>query len=238
MNEIELNRPRLAHVLEGFPVPLVSPNVLAQLESFYLDIDALGRIDEETGDPLIDEVTLIAMLRKFVSTDIADSLVAQLKALPGCAFRVGLEPGRLTEASWFELASKVVIFDVEPNATFAELGLAASVSAKRVVKSVQYRFPSLEEEMLDPAILAPQVIKRLEDPHQAELVLRTVTRQLGWWSALVTVLLLPPAISALRQLPESGQSVVAWPLSMNVLAAAVGGWTLTVIGSCLLAPLQ
>ena len=107
-----------------------------------------------------------------------------------------------------------------------------------MVKAVQKRFPSMEEEMLDPAILAPQLIKRLENPRQTEEVLRIIARQLGWWAALVTVLLLPPTISATREPPGIGTSDLAWPLAMNVLAAGVGGWTLTVIGSCLLAPLQ
>ena len=87
-------------------------------------------------------------------------------------------------------------------------------------------------------VFAPQVIKRLENPRQAEEVLRVIARQLGWWAALVTVLLLPPAVSATGEPPGIGKSDLAWPLAMNVLAAGVGGWSLTVIGSCLLAPLQ
>ena len=238
MNEVDLSRPRLAHVLEGFPVPLVSPTVQEQLERFCLDLDALGRIDQETGEPLIDEITLIAMLREFVSHTLADRLVAQLKALPSCAFRIELQRGRFHEISWFELAKEVVIFDCEFDATFAELRLPDGASTDQVVKAVQNRFPSMEEEMLDPAILAPQVIKRLENPRQAEEVLRVIARQLGWWAALVTVLLLPPAVSATGEPPGIGKSDLAWPLAMNVLAAGVGGWSLTVIGSCLLAPLQ
>jgi hypothetical protein len=194
--------------------------------------------DDETGDPLIDKITLIGMLREFVSHERADKLVEQLGAITGCAFRVDLERGRYREVSWFELAQRVVIFDAEPTATFRELGLPPEVSRYQVVTSVQKRFPSLEEEMLDPRILAPQVIKRLTDPQQSEAVLRIIARQLGWWAALTTVLLLPPAVTAAKSLPSSDESEVAWPLSMNVLSAAVGGWTLTVIGSCLLAPLQ
>lgn len=238
MNEIQLDRPRLAHVLDGFPAPLVSPAVLERLERFYLDLDALGRVDEQTGEPLVDEVTLIAMLREFVEPALADRLVRQLKALPGSAFRVDLQRDRIREVSWFELAQKIVIFDAEPATTFAQLALAGDASADHVVKSVQRRFPSLEEEMLDPAVLAPQVVARLEDAGQAEDVLKIIARQLGWWSALVTVLLLPPAIAAVRGRGGSAKSEVAWPLSMNVLAAGVGGWTLTVVGSCLLAPLH
>lgn len=240
MNGIELNRPRLAHVLDGFPEALVSPRTLELLARFYLDVDALGRIDEQTGDPLVDELTLLAMLRIFVSSAVADRLVAQLKALPGCALRVGFEEGRQSarEVSWFELAREIVIFDTETGATFAELGLPSRASIDQVVKSVQRRFPSLEEEMLNPALLAPQLVKRLEDPEQALCLQKTIVRQLGWWAALVTVLMLPPAMSAVRDTPDACNSEVAWPLSMNVLAAAVGGWTLTVIGSCVLAPLQ
>ena len=238
MSEVDFIRPRLAHVLQGFPAPLVSPTVQEQLERFCLNLDALGRIDQETREPLIDEITLVAMLREFVDSTLADRLVAQLKSLPSCAFRTGLQRGRHSEISWFELAKKVVIFDCELDATFSELSLADGASTDQVVTSVQNRFPSMEEEMLDPAILAPRLIERLEDPRQAEEILRIVGRQLGWWAALVTVLLLPPAISATREPPGVDSSELAWPLAMNVLAAGVGGWTLTVIGSCVLAPLR
>jgi hypothetical protein len=238
MNQVSLDRQKLAHVLEGFPSPLVAPSVMEALERFYVDLDALGRIDTETGDPLIDEITLVSLLRESVSHAVADRLVGQLKALPCSAFRVDLVRGRYSEVSWFELARQIVIFDTEPTATFAELDLVAGALPNQVARSVQERFPSLELELLEADVLAAQVVKRLEDPNQSEAALRIINRQLGWWAALTTVLMLPPAIAAARELRESGKSGVAWPLSMNVLAAAVGGWTLTVIGSCLLAPVQ
>ena len=238
MTEIELNRPRLAHVLEGFPVPLVPQPVQQSFERFCLDLDALGRMDRETGTPLIDAVTLTAMLREFVDHDLADKLVALLDAPADCAFRVDLDRGRYDEVSWFELAREVVIFDSQPDANFAELRIPETATVEEVIKAVQARFPSMEEEMIDPEILARQVIKRLQEPGDAEAVLRIISRQLGWWAALVTVLMLPPAVVATRVPSDNEASTIVWPLAMNALAAGVGGWTLTVIGSCLLAPLH
>jgi hypothetical protein len=238
MSAVDPNRPRVAYVLHGFPQSLVPPSTLERLQRYWLDLDALGRIDEQTGEPLIDEITLTSMLREFVSPAIAGHLVEDLKKIQGCAFRVGLERDRLParEVSWFELARSIVIFDAEPEARFDQLGLANNASTTQVIKSVQKRFPSLEEEMLDPRLLAPQLIARLQDREQAQRLLAVIARQLGWWSALITVLMLPPAVAALDD--TEGQAEIAWPLAMNVLAAAVGGWTLTVVGSCVLAPAQ
>lgn len=238
MATIDPDRPRVAYVLRGFPETLVPPTTLERLQRYWLDLDALGRIDEQTGEPLVDEITLISMLREFVAPSIADNLVGQLKKIQGCAFRATLERDRLParEVSWFELARSIVIFDAEPDARFAELELGKNASTNQVMDSIQRRFPSLEQEMLDPRQLAPQLMRRLQDPEQAERLLQIVARQLGWWSALIAVLMLPPATVSVEV--ANGQAEIAWPLAMNVLAAAAGGWTLTVVGSCVLAPAQ
>lgn len=238
LNRADMDRDRLAHVLQGFPAPLVEPDVFRMLDRYYADLDAIGRIDDETGEPLIDKVQLTALLREFVNLGEADRLVKLLEGLQGAAFRTALGRDRYREVSWFELAREIVIFDTEPKTTFEQLRLSSRATPDEVIDAVQARFPSLEREMADPTILGDQVIKRLSDPQQAEAALHIINKQLGWWAALATVLLLPPAIAARRHVSDPKTAAVAWPLSMNVLGAAVGGWTITVVGSCLLAPLQ
>jgi hypothetical protein len=72
-----------------------------------------------------------------------------------------------------------------------------------------------------------------------DAVLRTLVRQLGWWAALIAVLFVPPTtVTTSERFKGKDRNVAGntWPLSMYLLAAAIGGWTLTVVGSCVLAP--
>src|SRR5215207_10676197 len=108
-----MTRPaRLSTVFDGFPVELVPARAFELLSRFCLDLDAIGRLDAETGEPLIDEQTLVVMLREFVGQPEAERLVRMLGALPGSSFRPAQQLGPpTTEVSWFELSEHVVIFD-------------------------------------------------------------------------------------------------------------------------------
>jgi len=234
--------PRLNDTLYGFPRSLLPDRAIDLLARFYLDLDALGRIEVGTGEPLIDEHTLFAMLSEFVGNQSAERLVRHLRALPENAFRPAYQVGPLaTEVSWFELADHIVIYDTSPGATFHQLDLPAEPDSHDIVTAVRACFPSLEEELLQPYELPPRIKRLLEQEGALELVLRRIDRQLGWWAALMAVLLIPPAIVAVSEtLGGTGiqRSENAWPLSMYLLAAAVGGWTLTIVGSAILAPLD
>jgi len=243
MSVTETGRPpRLNSVFDGFPSALLPTEALERLTRFYVDLDALGRIDAETDEPLVDELTLTAMLREFVGWPCADRLVCQLADLPASAFRPAQQVGSpIREASWFELANKVVVFDASVAATFRELELPPMPKGHDVVMGVRARFPSLEEELLTPDLLPPRIEALLEPDSPLDTVLRAIARQLGWWAALVAILLVPPAVVARSYVGADVNAAPvgnAWPLSMYVLAAAIGGWTLTVVGSCLLAPVQ
>ena len=230
----------LNSVFQGFPERLLPRRSFELLVRFCLDLDALGRLDPSTDDPLIDEQTLFAMLREFVGEDSAQRLVDKLKELPDSAFRLVsqvIPPPR--EVSWFELAKNIVIFDTTPTATFTELDLSVSPETQKIVMSVQKRFPSMEPELLEPETLPPRIKNLIENEDDLSVVLRTLIRQLGWWAALVAILLVPAAtLTTSENFSTEDQTLSrnAWPLAMYFLASAVGGWTLTVVGSCILAP--
>ena len=238
-----MTRPaRLNAVFDGFPVELVPAKAFELLSRFCLDLDAIGRLDTETGEPLIDEQTLLVMLREFVSQPQAERLVTQLAALPGSAFRPARQVGPpATEVSWFELSEHVVIFDTSPETAFRQLNLPAGARGGDVVRAVQNCFPSLEEELLRPDLLPVRMAALLHDEKQFNAVLRMLVRQLGWWAAVIAVLFVPPAAVTTSERFKGKDRGVAgntWPLSMYLLAAAIGGWTLTVVGSCVLAPTE
>lgn len=236
-----LTRPaRLKAVFDGFPVELVPERAFELLSRFCLDLDAIGRLGAETGEPLIDEQTLVVMLREFVGRPEAERLVRMLGALPGSSFRPAQQLGPpTTEVSWFELSEHVMIFDTSPEAAFSELELPAQPRCPDVVAAVNRRFPSLEEELLTPELLPARLAALLADEAQLDAVLRTLVRQLGWWAALVAVLFVAPAAVTRSERfkgKDRNRAGNTWPLAMCLLAAAIGGWTLTVVGSCVLAP--
>jgi hypothetical protein len=238
-----MTRPaRLNAVFDGFPVELVPGRAFELLSRFCLDMDAMGRLDAETGDPLIDEQTLVVMLREFVGQPEAERLVGMLGALPGSSFRPAQQLGPPTvEVSWFELSEHVVIFDTSPEAAFGQLQLPARPRSKDVVAAVNRRFPSLEEELLTPQLLPARVAELLADEAQLDAILRTLVRQLGWWAALVAVMFVGPAAVTRAERfkgKERGVAGNTWPLAMYLLAAGIGGWTLTVVSNCVLAPVD
>ncbi len=240
MTEVMTRPARLNAVFDGFPVDLVPERAFELLSRFCLDLDAMGRLDAETGEPLIDEQTLVVMLREFVGQPEAERLVGMLSALPGSSFRPAQQLGPpTTEVSWFGLSEHVTIFDASPGAAFSQLKLPARPRCEDVVAAVNRRFPSLEEELLTPELLPARVAGLLADKEQLDAILRTLVRQLGWWAALVAVLFVAPAAVTRSERFKGKDRGVAgntWPLAMCLLAAAIGGWTLTVVGSCVLAP--
>ena len=233
--------PRITTVLDSFPPGLLPTTSFELLSRFYLTFDTFGRIEAATGEPLIDEHTLDGMLREFVEKPKAIRLIQHLKELPGCAFRPAQKLGPPTvEVPWFRLAEKVVIFDASPGVTYREMKLPPQPNGRDLVSAVYNRFPSMEEELITPDLLPSRIEYLLDNERTLSNVLRMCERQLGWWCAFVAVLLVAPA-SVARSTPTAADLVPvanAWPLSMYFLAAALGGWTLTVVASCILSPLD
>jgi catechol 2,3-dioxygenase-like lactoylglutathione lyase family enzyme len=234
--------PKLKDVFVGFPQSLVPERVLQKLIRYALALDTLGRLDAETGKPLVDEHTLRAVLLEFVAAPLAERLVHLLATLPGCAFRPAHQVGTpAVEIPFFGLAGEVVIFDPSPLATFGELKIPTQPQVDDVVAAVRDRFPSLEDELLKPDQIPPRIEALLKEDSSVDVVLGVICRQLGWWAALMAVLLVPPTVllrSKARKREEPNLLANVWPLSMYLLTAAVGGWTLTVVGSCILAPVD
>ena len=140
------------------------------------------------------------------------------------------------EVPWFALAANVVVFDPTPNATFNDLTLPSNPELADIVSAVHDRFPSLEDEFLDPTLLPMRIGDLLGSDERLQVVLSTVVRQLGWWAALTLSLLAVP-VAIVKAESKGNESLPnVWPLAMYLMAAAVGGWTLTVVGSCILAP--
>lgn len=228
---------RLAGVLDEFPRALLPPRAFERIARLVIDLDAIGRLEPGTGRPCVEPHTLRAALREALPAALADRLVDLLDGLEGAAFVREVHPPA-AEVSWHELAERVVIFDGEPAASFGELRLPADPDAGDLVAAVHARFPSMEPELLEPHTLPPRIRALLADDG-FDAAVHAVVRQLGWWAALATVLLVPAAHLATVGTGEGeGEDGAesAWPLWMAVAAAAFGGWTLTVAGSCLLAP--
>lgn len=223
---------RLNSVFAGFPEHLLAPRDRTALARFALDLDALGRIVVETGEPVLDEQTLGSMLRPSMDPAMAAHLIDVLKRLPSPRLRSaeGAAPPS-DEVTWFRLAERVTIFDPTPAASFRDLGLGANQSP---VAAVHRRFPSLEDELLVPEVLPRRLLTLLDDDSALAAMCHTLVRQLGWWAVVTALLLVPPAVIATRD--ADSRAATMWPLAMFLLAVAVGGWTLTVVGSCVLAP--
>jgi hypothetical protein len=235
---------RIQDALAGFPTDVVTPRVRDRIVRFCVDLDAVGRLHGETGEPLIDAHTLRALLRPALGAELASDLVAMLEGLPQPCLRVATSDAAApTEPGWYELAHHIVIYDTEPDTKFGDLDIAHRRSTEDVIAAVNYAFPSLEPELIDAVVVPPRIVELLRPGARAPFHTRLVEldRQLGWWAALVAVLLVPLAFTALEE-PESGQSAGAqanaWPLGIYGLCAAVGGWTLTVAESVILAPCE
>jgi hypothetical protein len=232
---------RLRSVFDGFPDRLLPAQSFERLSRYYLNFDAFGRVERETDDPLVDEHTFDGMLREFVDQPCAGRVVRHLNELPGCAFRSAHKVGPpADEVSWFDLTKRIVVFDGSPSATFRELRLPSQPNGRDLVAAVHERFGSMEEELVTPELIPSRIEYLLADDDALKSVFRTIERQLGWWSALAAALLIPPAVVA-RSTGNAHDPVPvanAWPLSMYLLAAALGGWTLTVVGSCILSPVK
>lgn len=233
---------RLQGVFHGFPRDLLAPATLDRLARLCADLDALGRLDPDSHEPMVEEHTLLTLLRSAVDRPLADHVIAVLDAQPGSALRRAKSDQRPPdEVGWYGLAANVGIYDTTPATTFAQLHVPGRGSTGDIVDGVNAEFPSLEKELLDPAQLSRRIVSlvmadNLDALHAA---LREIARQLGWWAVVVAVLLIPLAMTATTPVPgerSEAEHLNAWPLGMFIFATAVGGWTLTVVGSCILAP--
>ena len=214
---------------DGIPAP-----VLETLSRYVVDLDCLGRVDA-SGRPLVDEHTLFALLARQLPQASAGDLLARLADLPGAALRERAERGPApAEVGWYALAERVPIYDPSPTAALVEVlaSPAGPAAAGEVAARVNVVFPSMEIELLAPALAAKLMsLATAADRSGIDHLLRALTRQLGWWAALTAVILVPVAAAA--AIPD--QEVV-WPLAMFAVAAGIGGWTLTVVGGNALAP--
>lgn len=225
----------LLDVLNGLDTTILSSNARASLVSLPRDMDVMGRLaGQSLDDPLIDQHSLRAHLEGATGRDIANSLIEELRSLPGEAFRPassGATTTDLREVPWFRLAEHIVIFDTAIDARAGSLQLSTATTPANVADAVQISFPSLEERILVEDGRLPRALATCVEPLAATSVLTELARQLGWWAAVVGAVLIGQAKTCV-ELHASGDETAAsyWPLVMFLMAAAVGGWTLTVVG--------
>jgi len=224
-------------VLQGTPLQLLTSEQREGFLKFCRALDNLGFLHAGEKEPSVDETAFTSLLSEAVGSQLAGRLVDYLQELPGSRLAPAGDANRSQVVPWFVLAQHVVIFDQMPNMKFvAELG--ASPTMWELIDAVQTLFPSLESEMIDPQVLPSQIEKVLRtisastapaglDP-SFEWTLDLLYRNLGWWAALGFVLM---AAAAEGSTPPGW---AAWPLYVYVLAACMGGWTLTVLGGCIL----
>jgi hypothetical protein len=230
-------RPRLADLVDGIPGGLLREDALRALARWALDLDAFGRLDRDVEEPLVDEQILRALLTGAVGRDASEEIVSVLIALPSHRLRrLDDRDFSREEVAWPELAARVAVFDPEPAGTQDALAPPAGASAEETMHSVNRRLPGLELELLDPANL-PQRLGRAHENGEWPGMLAEACRHLGWWAALASALLAVPAsVSRGEPATESGGGGKAWPVAMHLMGLTIGDWTLTVVGSCLLAP--
>ncbi|GHE08519.1 hypothetical protein [Streptomyces alanosinicus] len=219
----------LGTILSGAPLHLLTQ---AQRTSFDAFCQMLEQIGREGGDdePLVHVPTLRTLTRAAIGDKATGHLLAELTRLPG---------HRLTDQDhprldWFTLADRVPIFDPTPASTFT-VPLVDTPHMGHVINAVHTLYPSLEPELIDPQLLPARLTDLPHPDHSGTLDerLRTaidlVHRNLGWWAAFTLALMTIAAAGS------AAPGWAAWPLHMYVLAALIGGWTLTVVGGCALA---
>lgn len=232
---------RLSDAVRHIPAGSLTAEAAAHLTRLLVDLDAIGRIEHSSGRALVDEHTLRALLRGLMPREDADAIVDLLLAIPGKAVRQRTADAQaLTEAGWVELSMAVPIFDADTEGFDCLRRLPVPATSQGMALAVNDLCRSLEVELLDPTILPPVLLElaRSEARARLDVVLREVTRQLGWWAALTAVLLLALAAATDPPAPEGPAGRAdpnVWPVGMLIYSTAIGGWTLTVVGNWVLA---
>jgi hypothetical protein len=234
-----VHRRRLADLVGGIPARSLSEDELHALSRFARDLDAFGRLDPDTEEPLVDEQILRSLLASAADRDTSKQIVTALVELPSHRIRpLDDQDFSREEVTWIELAERVVIFDPEPAESPIALDLPAKPSLEQTMRAVNQRLPGLELELLDPANV-PERLRRAHDSEEWPRMLAGACRHLGWWAGLIGALLASPASIALGEdgTERQGKAAAkAWPVAMHLMGLTVGDWTLTVVCNCLLAP--
>lgn len=207
----------------------LAPDTSRVLADIGTELDRIGRLPSKSEAPLIDEHTLRTALERWMGPDASGRIVDTLQGLPGRALRTNdqlLPPP--AEIPWLNLANRVVIFDPTSPDDLEDLR-PSDDSQRSVMIAVQTAFPSLELELVEPA-LQRALVHLAIGPHTADY-LAELNRQLGWWAAAAGSLLMGSACAY-----DIGGKTHYWPLVMYLYATAIGGWTLTVVGSVALVP--
>ncbi|WP_369363002.1 hypothetical protein AB5L52_06830 [Streptomyces sp. CG4] len=221
----------LGTILGGAPLHLLTQAQRTSFDAFCTMLEQIGR-DSGRDEPLVHTPTLRTLTRAAVGEQATDHLLAELTRLPG---------HRLTDQDhprldWFVLADRVSIFDPTPASTFT-VPLVDTPHMGHVINAVHTLYPSLEPELIDPQLLPARLTDLLHPDHTGTLghlrtVIDLVHRNLGWWAAFALTLMASAAAGS------TAPGWAAWPLHVYVLAALIGGWTLTVVGGCTLSTLR
>lgn len=225
--------PTVESGMEGAPLELLTERQRHLFDSFCRSLDEIPRSDHSSGRPCLDAKALEQTLGRALAPDTTRSLMEILRVAPGSRLTSDAEGHAMTGAGWFDLAAQVVIYDPVPGQPWSVNH--APRTMWQLIHSVHTIFPSLEAELIDPQVLPARILAVLSDgsPSSAAIqrlddVVQRIHRNLGWWAVLTF------ALMAAASGGSAPPGWAAWPLYVHVLAGCMGGWTLTVVGSCVL----
>ncbi|MET7534628.1 hypothetical protein [Streptomyces goshikiensis] len=227
MSQLHTPNHPLGTILSGAPLHLLTQVQRTGFDAFCHTLEQIGR-DSGQDEPLVHVPSLRTLTQATIGDQATDHLLAELTRLPS---------HRLTDQDhprldWFALADRVPVFDPTPTSRFTA-PLADTPDMGHVINAVHTLYPSIEPELIDPQLL-PARLTRLPHPDHTgtpgrlRTVIDLVHRNLGWWAAFALTLMASAAAGS------TAPGWAAWPLHMYVLAALIGGWTLTVVGGCVL----
>jgi hypothetical protein len=256
----ERSRP-LEQALEGVKPDKLKGEVKKRWTRLARSIDALGRIDNQSGEVFVDEASLRTLLRDVVPRDFEDRCVEQLRNLPGSKLRnfEGADKGtreNMKRIQWQALAKQVGIFEEEPPATY-KVGLNNANNLEDVRKVVNQWKSDMPDVLLDPEETKRQIEGIIAQTREAregadaspseavttralpsvDAVYRCLIGRIGWWAAVALLAVIAAALVAIN-LATGGLLTVAtaWVVFWVLSALGLAGSTLWWVGNCIRDP--
>lgn len=233
-------RPR--DVLSSCPIHLLSDRTAGELLTFSEQLDRVAARTDK-GHLCVLQETLSNLFGSTVETPVATAFVSEIERVPDA--RVSARD--LPPVRWAELADEVVVFDPRLEVNGIDLHLPDRPMPEELVSAINRRFPSMEKELIGLTPVVPRIeelISRLRQSLRAGGIDPSVRRvfdlagqNLGWWACVGLVLVLAAGARSLIAFSDANplDPAYVWPTYVFLLTAAMGGWTLTMLESLILA---